>query len=142
MCIFVCTQEIATSCASTVLLPHSRYKVDVRIGNHRKKILSLPNGWEPSGRTRTLSTSGNDEKVRVKWMEVYRCSTVTFFRLSLLTLSQSLDYSLIIRRSFNIWTILPVKFWRTLMHSFSKSLSRLQLSNDSRNENQRNRNHC
>lgn len=47
---------------STVLLPHSRYKVDVRIGNYRKKILSLPKcDWESSGRTRTLGTSGNKE---------------------------------------------------------------------------------
>lgn len=51
------------SCVSTVLLPHSRYKVDARIGNHRKKILSLPKcGWEPPGRTRTLGTSGNNEE--------------------------------------------------------------------------------
>lgn len=45
------------------LLPHSRYEVDARIGNHRKKILSLPKcGWKPSGRTRVLGTSGNNEE--------------------------------------------------------------------------------
>lgn len=48
---------------SCVLLPHSRYKVNARICNHRKKILSLPKcGWESPGRTRTLGTSGNDEE--------------------------------------------------------------------------------
>jgi len=59
---FVCIQEIAMF-VSIVLLLHSRYKVDVRIGNYRKKILSLPKcDWESSGRTRTLGTSGNNEE--------------------------------------------------------------------------------
>lgn len=110
MCIFVCTQEIAMSCASTVLLPHSRYKVDVRIGNHRKKILSLPNGWEPSGRTRTLSTSGNDEEGESEMdgsiSVQYRNVLPTVITDSIAVTRLSSHYS----RSFNIWTILPVKF--------------------------------
>lgn len=36
----------------------------MRVGDHRKKILSLPKcGWEPPGRDKeTIGTSGNDEE--------------------------------------------------------------------------------
>lgn len=102
MCV-VCTQEKQRCVLTRVPFCYHTFagcEVDARVQvyNHRKKILSLPKcGWKPPERTRRLGTSGNDdeeEEVRVKWMEVYRYSTVTFFRLLLPTLSQSLyDYT-------------------------------------------------